>query len=457
MDIQRFENQMARIIPSFAGFTAFVPTIPKMYWDVKSQEQRILGICKMLDKVICYADMLGENVDEIAKTLQDIEDGKLDDFIVAAIDVWFEQNQPQLQNDVNSLKNALPLSSFSSVNTVKKKIEDTQDALQYNIDQLGIQLSGDISTTNGNVTALQTMLAKYGSEAVIVGDSWSTDNYGVTEANLWWTRVCKELGVTPHNYSVSGMGYLQGQVNFWDRLQTAHDDSTFDNNHVGYVFLQGSLNDGPYYTADANNYGTKVENTINRAKSYFPNARIIVMSAQNHFNCSRVNTNMMIMQKQRCLATGVAFMSMVWVTPGLDYATDPNQSYHPSQTGQQIIAGWVMSNLCGTPLLINRDFALDEATNFRYAGSPSIKLRHNTLYLEAAGSSTSNGLGSLTFANNILQSLEYFETYILGHTLVNVGHITWAQMSTTAVNIKDTELQGTVNNAWYYGQICDVY
>ena len=62
MKIGLFEQQMVRIIPSFAGFTEFTSSIPKLYWDVKSQEQRILAICKMLDKVICYADMLGENV-----------------------------------------------------------------------------------------------------------------------------------------------------------------------------------------------------------------------------------------------------------------------------------------------------------------------------------------------------------------------------------------------------------
>lgn len=104
MDIPRFESQMTRIIPSFAGFTAFTPTVPKLYWDVKSQEQRILGICKMLCKVIAYADMLGENVDEIKKTLDDIIDGKLDEIIEQAILAWFEENEPQIMADLEYLK-----------------------------------------------------------------------------------------------------------------------------------------------------------------------------------------------------------------------------------------------------------------------------------------------------------------------------------------------------------------
>lgn len=107
MDCCKFKEQMTRIIPSFAGFTAFTPTIPKMYWDVKSQEQRIFGLCKMLNKVICYADMLGENVDEIAKTLQDIEDGKIDPIIEAAVAEWFEEHQEEIFADITALQEAV--------------------------------------------------------------------------------------------------------------------------------------------------------------------------------------------------------------------------------------------------------------------------------------------------------------------------------------------------------------
>ena len=123
MDCCRFTEQMTRIIPSFAGFTEFTTSIPKMYWDVKSAEQRTLGLCRMLDKVICYADMLGENVDEIAKTLKDIEDGKLDPLIEAAIAQWFEDNQPAIAIDIAALQAALPITDFDADNTVKDAID----------------------------------------------------------------------------------------------------------------------------------------------------------------------------------------------------------------------------------------------------------------------------------------------------------------------------------------------
>ena len=94
-------------------------SIPKLYWDAYSQEQRLHAICRQLEKVIRYADYVGVNVDDIAGRLQDIEDGKLDEFIVAAIEVWFEENEPQLMQDVELLKDVLPVTEFSAENTVK--------------------------------------------------------------------------------------------------------------------------------------------------------------------------------------------------------------------------------------------------------------------------------------------------------------------------------------------------
>lgn len=86
-------------IPPFAGFTEFTASIPKMYFDVKSQEQRILGICKMLDKLICYADMLGDqvNVDieqirELKALFEKFMESGFDDYYAAQVEKWISEN-----------------------------------------------------------------------------------------------------------------------------------------------------------------------------------------------------------------------------------------------------------------------------------------------------------------------------------------------------------------------------
>ena len=88
-----------RIIPPFIGYTDFTPAIPKMYWDVQSQEQRILGICKLLDKVICYSDMIGkyaneneEEITELQELFKKFMESGFDDYYAAQIEQWVKDN-----------------------------------------------------------------------------------------------------------------------------------------------------------------------------------------------------------------------------------------------------------------------------------------------------------------------------------------------------------------------------
>lgn len=99
-NLQSVNNQS---LPPFWGFSAFTPTIPKLYWNVKSQEQRILNLFDLLDKLICYANELGISInasaDDIAKLRKDFEslkDGKLWDFYEQQISAWITANMQGL-------------------------------------------------------------------------------------------------------------------------------------------------------------------------------------------------------------------------------------------------------------------------------------------------------------------------------------------------------------------------
>lgn len=65
------------VLPYFAGFTAYTPEIPKLYWDVKSQEQRIKAICMELHKAVCYINAVTDQVNgistEIEQTLENFK------------------------------------------------------------------------------------------------------------------------------------------------------------------------------------------------------------------------------------------------------------------------------------------------------------------------------------------------------------------------------------------------
>lgn len=111
------------IIKPFAFWNPETWEIPSLYWDAFSQEQRIHAICKQLGKVIGYADYLGMNTEDIAKRLKAIEEGQLDEFIIAEIEEWFAENQPAIITAISNLEDALPIAEFDSVNTVKAALD----------------------------------------------------------------------------------------------------------------------------------------------------------------------------------------------------------------------------------------------------------------------------------------------------------------------------------------------
>ena len=96
-------NQLNRWVPWFAGFTEFTPTIPKMYFNVESQEQRLFAICKQLHKLVCYADMLGdkinvnrEDIDELQKLFEQFMESGFEDYYAQQIEAWIDEHMPDI-------------------------------------------------------------------------------------------------------------------------------------------------------------------------------------------------------------------------------------------------------------------------------------------------------------------------------------------------------------------------
>lgn len=90
-------------VPCFSGFTEFTPTIPKLYYGVKSQEQRILELCKMIDKLICYADMLGNQTNinihdilELEAEFEKFKESGFEDYYEQQLAAWIDENMPNI-------------------------------------------------------------------------------------------------------------------------------------------------------------------------------------------------------------------------------------------------------------------------------------------------------------------------------------------------------------------------
>lgn len=74
-------------------------TIPKLYWDAFSQEQRIHAICRQLSKVIAYADYVGSNMDEVMEQYVELQElfekfmqSGFDDYYADQVEAWIDSH-----------------------------------------------------------------------------------------------------------------------------------------------------------------------------------------------------------------------------------------------------------------------------------------------------------------------------------------------------------------------------
>ena len=86
-------------VPPFVGFTEFTASIPKLYWGVKSQEQRIRAICEQLHKLACYADFIGDKVninrtdiDWLMEQFELFKEHGFDEYYLEQVEKWINDH-----------------------------------------------------------------------------------------------------------------------------------------------------------------------------------------------------------------------------------------------------------------------------------------------------------------------------------------------------------------------------
>ena len=96
-------NETTSPIPPFWGFSAFTPTIPKLYWNVKSQEQRILNLFDLLNKLVCYAEQMGiqlnvsqDELEKLKAEFEKFQDSGFEDYYEKQLAQWIKDNAATL-------------------------------------------------------------------------------------------------------------------------------------------------------------------------------------------------------------------------------------------------------------------------------------------------------------------------------------------------------------------------
>ena len=272
----------------FPRFRDYAPSIaiPSVYWDVESAEQRVRAICEILGRVVAYADEMGIEVTRISELLAEIEAGHLDPMIEAAIEEWFNENEPDIMRVLNKLVDALPLEDFRPDHTVS----DALDAISADISSI---LANGWVTTNRIANAAVTTpkiadgaitRAKLATpiNMLVFGDSFSVTPQSDTP--LWWTIVANRLKMNPKSFAVSGAGMNVSGNMIITQVQNAVADTTVIADNIELIFVYSGCNDAKN-TNNISDIRTEQLAVADYIAANFPNSRVVF--AANNWGWSR--------------------------------------------------------------------------------------------------------------------------------------------------------------------------
>lgn len=82
-----------------AGRTQFTPAVPKLYWDVDSQEQGIRQLWKVVERLCTYANDICDqtnlntgDIAELQRRFEEFVEHGFDDYYAQQVEKWFEDN-----------------------------------------------------------------------------------------------------------------------------------------------------------------------------------------------------------------------------------------------------------------------------------------------------------------------------------------------------------------------------
>lgn len=136
-------------LTNFWSFIPSPPTIPGLYWDVYSNEQRIKAICETIEKLTQYSNLISEAVNQLN---DDIQENNAE--IIAEVEAKLKAQQEQVDQEITALKvyideAILNISEGQLVyNPLSGRYQDSKTvnrALFYGATEYGIE----IQTLNG--------------------------------------------------------------------------------------------------------------------------------------------------------------------------------------------------------------------------------------------------------------------------------------------------------------------
>lgn len=230
----------------------------------------------------------------------------------------------------------------------------------------------DLAVTPASLAAWEASKRPARNVAVFVGSS------NVVTGG-WTTTLSNAMGWSEKNFAVSGAPYKDD--GFYNQLTNASNDASFSNDSVGFVFLADCSNDirAKNNFATSTWMGTAAPRTISRARSLFPNARVIVLPViwpadpqahvtgvpggyQHVWHKWLIEDVLILDAAARDLGAEWISQSWTWLT-GKPSLMSAGGDVHPNSAGHQAIAGWVRRYLAGGDTMSRDPWTVLTGTN----------------------------------------------------------------------------------------------
>jgi hypothetical protein len=249
---------------------------------------------------------------------------------VQGFDERITENTENITNEQTSRENA--------DNNLQGKIDEiNSDITQINSDIT--QINSDITQINSDITSLEQK-----KKLLIIGDSYSTPYTENEKPQLWWQVMSPQIpDYEIHVYSENGAGFYNNGVNghnFTHLLQLALEQIT---DNIDTLIVYGGTNDRTLNVEQIQNAFTNFSNVASSASNI---QRIIYCIGNcatnldgNHFKLVRSIQYLANQKKYACIN------SLMWLPYlPINVAT---QTGHPNQSGQNIIASYMVGILTG--------------------------------------------------------------------------------------------------------------
>lgn len=238
------------------------------------------------------------------------------------------------------------------------RAKDAEEELTHIVADQETLLSNEVSARKSGDVALSkrvdtveskietTLKTAHKTQIITVGDSYSQASSAENTWPYWLGQLDKSIEV--HNYGVSGAGFNVSNNLFHSQIESAHNNSKgdiTDPNAIEYIVIAGGRND----IMDADTTYTRVKAICDDARTWFPNAQIIIVPMLWDYTIVtdvELNKASNIADASKVNGANAIIGAWIW-NKGINnyYQSD---KIHPNAAGAKSIAGFILSALKGS-------------------------------------------------------------------------------------------------------------